>query len=330
MKYRESLLIICLLACVLLAIGSVSASDVNETTIANDGGQQVIEQTSDDIDLSSSSKDDLISNENTSVVAQSRDENTLSASSDSDVLAVSSSDDVVKSSSTTNSKKTTKSDLSISAPKVTKVYKKNGVFKVTVKDKNTKKPVKGITLKIKVYTGNKYKTFKAKTNKNGIAKISTKSLSKGTHKVVVNAKATKKYKAKTVKSSIKIKSKSSSINNNGKVSTRIKAKYTLTWKSKEYVHSYSYGTYSTYVKYPYISINPTLEGADGKKISGEYEAIVYYYTGDDNKLLRTDTFKGKYGEWKYYSGTPGGSHYKVVINYNGNSKYAATTFSAYN
>ena len=38
--------------------------------------------------------------------------------------------------------------LTLSAPKVTKGYKKNGAFKVTVKDKKTKKPVKGANLKL--------------------------------------------------------------------------------------------------------------------------------------------------------------------------------------
>ena len=38
--------------------------------------------------------------------------------------------------------------LTLSAPKVTKGYKKNGAFKVTVKDKKTKKPVKGAKLKL--------------------------------------------------------------------------------------------------------------------------------------------------------------------------------------
>lgn len=76
-------------------------------------------------------------------------------------------------------------------------------FKVTAKNKKTKKGIAGIKLKIKVYTGKKYKTFTKKTNSKGVAKISTKSLKVGKHKVVVSS-ANKYCKAKKAKSSIKI------------------------------------------------------------------------------------------------------------------------------
>lgn len=328
MKFKKTLLAFCLIMCIFFCVSSVAAGDVDKTTIANENEQPIMEETN--YDLIGSSEENSISSENTPAIEASSDK-ALSESSESDVLSTSSSsNDVLKSSSTTNSKKTTKYSLSISAPKVTKEYKKNGVFKVTVKDKNTKKPVKGIKLNIKVYTGKKYKTFSQKTDKNGIVKINTKSFAKGTHNVIVTAKATKKYNKKTVKSSIKIKTKSSSSNNKGKISTSITAdSLYFTQKNKEIVHRYSYGTFSTYVGYPYISIKPILKGADGKKISGEYEAIVYYYTGNDNSLLKTETFKGKYGESTSYSGNTGGWHYKVVITYNGNSKYAPTKFSRY-
>ena len=79
-------------------------------------------------------------------------------------------------------------------------------FKVTAKNKKTKKVIKGIKIKIKVYTGKKYKTYTVKTNKKGIAQISTKSLKVGTHKVVIKS-ANKYCVAKTTKSSIKITKK---------------------------------------------------------------------------------------------------------------------------
>ena len=44
MKYKKSLLIICLIASILFAIGSVSASDVNDTAIDSDNTNQIIEQ----------------------------------------------------------------------------------------------------------------------------------------------------------------------------------------------------------------------------------------------------------------------------------------------
>ena len=76
-------------------------------------------------------------------------------------------------------------------------------FKVTVKNKKTKKVIKGVKVKIKVYTGKKAKTFTAKTNAKGIAKILTNKLKVGKHKVVV-ASANKYVTAKKAKSTIKI------------------------------------------------------------------------------------------------------------------------------
>jgi hypothetical protein len=77
-------------------------------------------------------------------------------------------------------------------------------FKVKVKNKKNKKVVKGVKVKIKVYTGKKAKTYTAKTNAKGIAKISTKKLKVGKHKVIVTS-ADKYVVAKKAKSTIKIK-----------------------------------------------------------------------------------------------------------------------------
>ena len=82
----------------------------------------------------------------------------------------------------------------------------NKYFKVTVKNTKTKKIIKGVKVTIKVYTGKKYKTYSVNTNSKGIAQINVKSLSVGTHKVVVNS-ANKYCVAKTATSSIKITKK---------------------------------------------------------------------------------------------------------------------------
>jgi hypothetical protein len=90
-----------------------------------------------------------------------------------------------------------------------KLTAKKGVkkfFKVTVKNKKTKKVIAGVKVKIKVYTGKSYKTYTKKTNSKGIAQLNVKSLKLGTHKVVVNS-ANKYVTAKTAKSSIKITKK---------------------------------------------------------------------------------------------------------------------------
>ena len=95
-----------------------------------------------------------------------------------------------------------KAKTTVKAPKVTAKYKKSKKFSVKVKHKITGKSVKNINLKIKVYTGKKSKTFTVKTNKKGVAKISTKKLRRGAHKVVITSKD-KNYIVNK-KSSIKI------------------------------------------------------------------------------------------------------------------------------
>lgn len=73
----------------------------------------------------------------------------------------------------------------VKAPKITAKYKKTKYFKVSIKKKSNKKALKKIKLKLKVYTGQKYKIYTVKTNKKGVAKFNTKKLKKGIHKVEI-------------------------------------------------------------------------------------------------------------------------------------------------
>jgi hypothetical protein len=121
----------------------------------------------------------------------------LEKSVDSDVLANESTNTNTATSTNTNTNttdnsKTTQSDaatpkkVKVTAPEVFNVYKKKGSFKITVKDSN-KNPVKKLKLKVKVYTGKKYKTYTIKTNSKGVATLNTNKLKKGTHKVVITS-----------------------------------------------------------------------------------------------------------------------------------------------
>ena len=85
-----------------------------------------------------------------------------------------------------------KANTIVKAPKVTARFKKSKYFKVTVKNKASNKVVSNIKVKIKVYTGKKYKTYTVKTNKKGLAKLNTKKLKRGKHKVVISS-GNKKY-----------------------------------------------------------------------------------------------------------------------------------------
>ena len=79
-----------------------------------------------------------------------------------------------------------KAKTTVKAPAVHNRYLKSQYFKVTVKDKS-KNPVKGIKLKIKVFTGKKSKTYTVKTNKKGIAYLNTKNIKKGKHNVLISS-----------------------------------------------------------------------------------------------------------------------------------------------
>lgn len=96
-----------------------------------------------------------------------------------------------------------KATATVKAKKITAKYKKSKYFKITVKNKASGKVVGKIKVKVKVYTGKKYKTYVLKTDKKGEVKLNTKKLSRGTHKLEITSK-NKNYEFYK-KSSIKIK-----------------------------------------------------------------------------------------------------------------------------
>lgn len=87
----------------------------------------------------------------------------------------------------TSTIKVNKAKTIAKAPKVTVKAKKSKYLKITVKNKATKKAINKLKLKVKVYTGKKAKKYTLKTNKKGVAKLKTKSLKKGSHKVVISS-----------------------------------------------------------------------------------------------------------------------------------------------
>lgn len=100
----------------------------------------------------------------------------------------------------TSSIKLSKAKLDISAPKVTGGYNNTTIFKITIKNKETKKIMKGITATVKLNG----KTLTVKTNNNGQASISVTKLGLGNHTVNIAVKATSKINKATSKSLITI------------------------------------------------------------------------------------------------------------------------------
>ena len=100
--------------------------------------------------------------------------------------------------------KVIKSKTIVYAPVKTIKHKKNTYYKIKVLDSH-KNPVKKVVLKVKVFTGKKSKTYSIKTNSKGVAKLKTRGLDLGIHKITITTK-NKKYKiSKTTKIAIKKK-----------------------------------------------------------------------------------------------------------------------------
>ncbi len=98
-----------------------------------------------------------------------------------------SSDETYAVKNATSSIKVSKAKTTVKAVKVTNKFKKSKYFKVTVTNKATKKAVKNVKVKLKIYTGKKYVTKTIKTNSKGIAQFNTKALKVGSHKVVISS-----------------------------------------------------------------------------------------------------------------------------------------------
>ena len=105
-----------------------------------------------------------------------------------------------------NIDKLIKTKTTVSAPSVTNEFNATKYFKITVKNKKTKKAISGIKINVKLSCDNFTKTITAKTDKNGVVMINTKDLIVGNYKVSINP-ANNKYLISST-SSIVIKEQS--------------------------------------------------------------------------------------------------------------------------
>ena len=213
----------------------------------------------------------------------------------------------VSAKSKTSSIKISKATISIVAPKATNVFKQSGTFKATVKNKASGKPISGIKVTFKVFTGKKYKTYTVKTNSKGEASIQTKSLSQATHKVMISTPANSNYKAASKKSSIAISK------------TKLKTSFVF--------HRMLYNYYANGALKS-VTVNLDLVDSNGeilhKKITGQIKRD--YYGGiDDYGDLSTGTSGSPIevnkwiGSWTTF----------VQIDFAGDSKYQPARFIRY-
>ena len=169
---------------------------------------------------------------------------------------------------------------------------KKGRYLIGVYNKNSGQYLKGIKLKVKVYTGKKAKTYTIKTKKDGYAILKTKGIKLGKHKVKITFKGNKNFKKASAKASIEVTKR---------IPTRVGYYYRLTT-------SFFWGGGSTLVK-----------------------AFVKDIYGNElkNKLI---TITGSYGDKETgYSGDlirlPGGN--PVVLKFAGDKKYMPSTYTIY-
>ena len=87
----------------------------------------------------------------------------------------------------------------VSAPRLTTTTNESKVFKVTVKNKQTDKPIRALVLKVKIDG----KVYSIKTNSKGAAQLKTNSLAVGSHNVILYTNNIKYLVS--AKSTIKIK-----------------------------------------------------------------------------------------------------------------------------
>ncbi len=201
-------------------------------------------------------------------------------------------------SSKTSSVKISKAKLTISAPAVTNAYKQTESFKVTVKNSQSGKGMAGVKLTIKIDR----KKYTRTTNSNGVASISTKSLSKGSHKVSVAVSATAKYYKASKSSSIKINQK---------------------YKTKITINScYRTGGMAEYF------IKTTLKDERGKALAKKKVTIKTIITFDEAKLVRyTNATTDSSGVFQgYVNAMLGGIvTYDISVSFAGDDYYFAST-----
>ena len=82
--------------------------------------------------------------------------------------------------------KINRAQAKVTAPAAYVKHNRNNYFRMNVLDGNGN-PIKKLLLKVKVYTGKKYKTFTIRTFNNGNAFLQTKNFPIGVHKIVISS-----------------------------------------------------------------------------------------------------------------------------------------------
>lgn len=78
MDFKKTLLVFCLIMCILFTVSNVAAGDVNDTMVSSDNANQVIEETNMD-DTLASGGDELIAQTDNDEILSEKDDGTFTA-----------------------------------------------------------------------------------------------------------------------------------------------------------------------------------------------------------------------------------------------------------
>lgn len=182
-KKKYFMIILLFLIITIGAISQVSASDIDaiDDVISEDSSVEEVsfgEVSTEEVSAEQTAAEKI--NENDLVSSDENTGETVTPDSNTEVPTVD------QSSANDETVKPTVTKVKISAAKLTTIYKSTKKFKVKVLDSNNK-AVNGLKLKIKVYTGKKYKTYSVSTNSKGIATLKVSALKLGKHKVIIKS-----------------------------------------------------------------------------------------------------------------------------------------------
>lgn len=178
-KYLSILLALSIL---LLSIAAVSAAqDINDTI-------SIDEKSIDDAISVNQDNSNEIKSADDSVVNADQDTSNVIKSTEKNVVNVANESSNSQPAKTTSTTTKTVKKTTVSTPDTCFMFKRNSVFKIKIKDKETNKTIKKLKISFKIKDGKKTKTYTLKTNNKGVATFKTRKLSKGYHKFTITSK----------------------------------------------------------------------------------------------------------------------------------------------
>lgn len=169
---------------------------------------------------------------------------------------------------------------------------KKGVYYIGVYNKDAHQFIKGVKVKVKVFTGKKAKTYTLKTKKDGFAVLKTKGIKVGKHKVQITFKGNKNFKKSKAKATIEVSK-----------------------KMRTYIGYHSIMTFYSYGSVSGRSISVYLEDMNGKELRKKVTLISS--SGDKTTGYSGDSISMPY----VYSG---GS---LTLKFAGDKKYMPSTYT---